>query len=288
MARMFSSCFFQRGGSQCSVFSCGTLPSLSYSTFSCLLLRLCEDRVGASVSGALPESAPEAKHNTWWQCRFARQKMLIKLVPYTFHCYIQWLLMIDRRSTVSNGQPDTFYGGYSLHLLKNKLKAQIVTHYSHRCAVFSGLVISINITWDLRLLLLQFHHRRRRNQIVFLGLNGEFGLERGCTFMGRILSPSSSDNRSALREIMRRHYETLVFPLGPRAPVEASDWREVSVAFVVGCLPRCKEKNRLCDSTPSYTYKKIVIYFLYFHTWMHIPWQLINSLKNLLHLPLEL
>lgn len=239
MARMFSSCFFQRGGSQCSVFRCGTLPSLSYSTFSCLLLRLCEDRVGAPVSGlgALPESATKGKHNTWLQCRFARQKVLIELVPYTFRCYIQWLLMIDRRSTVSYEQPDKFYGGYSLH----KLKAQIVTHCSHRCAVFSGLVISINITWDLRLLLLQFHYRRRRNQIVFLGLNGEFGLERGCRFIGSIMSPSSSDNRSALREIMRRHYETLVFPPGPR--VEASDWSEVSVAFVVSCLPRCKEKE---------------------------------------------
>lgn len=136
MARMFSSCFFQRGGSQCAVFSCGTLPSLSYSTFSCLLLRLCEDRVGASVSGlsALPKSAPEAKHNTWLQCRFARQKVLIDLAPYTFHCYIQWLLMSDRRSTVSNGQPDKFYGGYNLHLLKNKLKAQIVTQQV--CCVF--------------------------------------------------------------------------------------------------------------------------------------------------------
>lgn len=137
----------------------------------------------------------------------------------------------------------------SKDLLQNKLKAQIVTHYSHRCAVFSGLVISINITWDLRLLLLLFHYRRRRSQIVFLGLDGEFGLERGRRFIGSILSPSSSDNRSALREIMRRHYETLVSPPGPRATVEASDWREVSVAFVASCLPRCKEKNKLCDST---------------------------------------
>lgn len=51
--------------------------------------------------------------------------------------------------------------------------------------------------------------------------------------MGSILSPSSSDNRSALREITRSHYETLVFPPGPRVTVEASDCREVSVAFVV-------------------------------------------------------
>lgn len=133
MARMFPSCFFQSGGSQCSVFICGTLPSLSYSTFSCLLLRLCEGSVGASVSvlSGLPESASETKPKTWLYCRFTSQKVLIEPVPIA----LQLLLMFDRRSTLSNGQQlNTSYTVPPVAKLTGCTNCN--TLWSHVCCVF--------------------------------------------------------------------------------------------------------------------------------------------------------
>lgn len=65
ISRMYPSCFFQSGGSQCSVFTGVTPSSLSYSTFSCLLLRLCEDngKVSVSVFGWQPPEWTQGREN---------------------------------------------------------------------------------------------------------------------------------------------------------------------------------------------------------------------------------
>lgn len=87
---------------------------------------------------------------------------------------------------------------------------------------------------DPRLLLLHLH-RRRGDWIRVPPSVGKCGPERGRRCAARTLIPTPSDDRPALHEIRRSHYEILDYITDPRAApyVEHLGEAEVGFSFVV-------------------------------------------------------